>query len=121
MATRLPPFAQSELDDDEEETTDTNDDDDVVTDYENGCSPGDKILIWLSSNISTKLFYTVAVSTPCNGIRLKYFGPVRSLDIPPTKIFTDGSGMILNHNQYMGMTDNGQKHLVLHVIVHGDE
>lgn len=120
LATRLPPFAQSE-EDDEDEIGDTADEEDNITEYDNACTPEDKIIIWLASNIKTQLNYTVAVSTICNGIRMKYFGPLKTLDDRPRKLFTEGKGMILSYHQYMGMTDNGQKHLHLHVIVHGDE
>lgn len=118
LASRLAPSQHCDEDDDDTEPLDT-----VYENYhtEGGCASEDKIIIWLASNIAVKLSYTVAVSTTCNSIRLKYFGPLLTLKAHPRKLLAEGRAMILNYHQFMRMTENGQKHLVLHVIVHGDE
>lgn len=94
------------------------DDDDNTSEYSNPCSPTDKIFIWVSSNIPNKYYYTLAVSTVCNSIRLKYYGPMLTLTEDYEKLCENGQGLILSQNHIMGMTDNGQKPLKLDVLIH---
>lgn len=82
---------------------------------------GDKLLIWLASNIQTDLAYTVAIATACNRIMMKYYGPLVTLDAEPKTLFMEGRGMVVAQHQLITMTNNLQKHLVLNVLLHGKD
>lgn len=110
MATKLATFPRSEEGEE--------DDDDNSSDSSNGCTPVDQILIWVACNIITKYNYTLAISTMCNGIRLKYFGPMSSLNDNYIKLCEQGRGLVLSQNHIEGMTENGTKPLVLDIIIH---
>lgn len=98
-------------DDDEEELPDA------------GFSPIDKIIFFVTSNIVTKYSYTIAVSTLDQRIRLKYYGPLLSMNDDYKKLCDEGRGLILNHNHVNGMSDCSKKSVCLDVIIHdrGDD
>ncbi|XP_025830560.1 uncharacterized protein LOC108735006 isoform X2 [Agrilus planipennis] len=94
-------------------------DDDSSSIYDpHACTPDDRILIWIASNIATKYSYTLAVSTLCNEIRLKYFGPMLTFNEDPLKMCSEGRGLILSNFHMKGMTENGTKPLVMDIIIH---
>lgn len=72
----------------------------------------------MASNIPTKYYYTLAISTVSNSVRLKYFGPLLTLKEDHEKLCEEGQGLILSQNHIIGMTDAGQKHLILDIIIH---
>lgn len=95
------------------------DDEDDVFDSTSVCTPVDQIIVWIASNTITRFNYTLAISTMCNGIRLKYFGPMSSLNDNYIKLCEEGRGLILSQNHIEGMTENNTKPLTLDIIIHG--
>lgn len=81
----------------------------------------DKLFIWLASNIHVELSYTVAISTACNRVMMKYFGPLVTLDVEPKSLYMEGKGLAVSEHQLMGMTNSLQNHLILNVLVHGKD
>ncbi|ENN81501.1 hypothetical protein HUJ04_002785 [Dendroctonus ponderosae] len=82
---------------------------------------GERIIVWLASNILTNLSYTVAVSTMDNEIRQKFFGPMLTLNESAAKVCKEGNCLILTHFHCNGMTEHGAKPLALDVVVHNPE
>lgn len=115
MVTRIPFYNLNPKSDniDEEEFSD---------EYESyNCYPFDKIIFWIASNIPTRSKYTLAISTPCKAIRLKYFGPILPVSEDGVKLCEDGKGLILGHTHLIGMTDNGKKSLTFDIVLHNFE
>lgn len=115
MATRLPPTYE-EQPQCEYFSDESNSDSDTPT-----FGADDKLLIWLASNIQTDLSYTVAISTACNRLMMKYFGPLVTLEVEPKVLYMEGKGLMVSEHQLVGMTNNLQKHLILNVLVHGKD
>ncbi|XP_060518405.1 uncharacterized protein LOC132697129 [Cylas formicarius] len=82
---------------------------------------GDRIIVWVASNVATNLSYTVAVSTIDREIRQKYFGPVLTLNENPKNLCRDGKCLILTHIHCRGMSENGAQPLALDVVIHGPD
>lgn len=101
-----------------DETGIPDDEEDNVSQYSNPCSPADRIIIWVASNVITKYSYTLAISTVCNGIRLKYFGPLLTINEDYVKLYEEGKGLLLNQNHIEGMTEGGHKPLILDILIH---
>ncbi|KAJ8918344.1 hypothetical protein NQ315_008037 [Exocentrus adspersus] len=83
--------------------------------------PDDKIIIWMASNISTNLSYTIAASTLSNKIRQKYFGPMMTLSDSAIELCNEGNCLILTHFHINGMSENGFKPLALDVVIHSPD
>ncbi|KAI4464351.1 hypothetical protein MML48_3g00009141 [Holotrichia oblita] len=83
--------------------------------------PSERIFVWIASNIVTKFSYTLAVSTQCNGIRVKYYGPLLTLNENYRSLSAEGKGLILSENQLSGMSGNGTKPLILDILIHSTE
>ncbi|RZB77524.1 hypothetical protein BDFB_010755 [Asbolus verrucosus] len=81
----------------------------------------DKIIVWTSSNVVCDYSYTVAASTVCEDIRIKYYGPVLQLGDTPKKLCKEGHCLILSHFHFLGMSENGSKPLNLDVIIHSED
>lgn len=124
MATRVPYYQLNEYDEDDEDEDDNDDDDDegIPEEFEiYNCHAVDKILLWVASNVPTKCKYTIAVSTPCKAIRLKYFGTVSQINDNCVKLCQDGRGLILNQPHAIGMTNNGKKPLSMDIVLHRED
>lgn len=83
--------------------------------------PFDKIIIWVASNITTNLSYTVAASTVSMNVRQKYYGPVITLGEDPIEICREGECLTLTHFHVNGMSEYGAKPLALDVVIHGPD
>lgn len=83
--------------------------------------PLDKIIIWVASNITMNLSYTVAASTLSMNIRQKYFGPMATLGEDPLEICKEGECLTLSHFHINGMSEYGAKPLALDVVIHGPD
>lgn len=99
---------------------------DVGDDNEDFCDcvtypPAERLFVWIASNIVTKFSYTLAVSTQCNGIRVKYFGPLLTLNENCKTLCMEGKGLILSEDHLMGMSENRTKPLILDILVHGGD
>lgn len=81
----------------------------------------DKIIIWVASNISTNLAYTVAASTLSMSVRQKYFGPMNILGEDPLDICKEGDCLTLSHFHVNGMSEFGMKPLALDVVIHSPD
>ncbi|XP_031345258.1 uncharacterized protein LOC116172228 [Photinus pyralis] len=95
-----------------------NDDDD---DSDVGLAPFDKIIFWICSNILTQSKCTLAISTICKSIRIKYYGPISPINDNYIKLYQEGKGLILHQLQILNMTNYGKKRLAIDVIIHKEQ
>ncbi|KAF2881413.1 hypothetical protein ILUMI_24753 [Ignelater luminosus] len=121
MATRVPFYQLNEYDEAEEDE-DEDEEEEILEEFqEYNCHAVDKILLWVASNVPTKCKYTIAVSTPCKAIRLKYFGTISQINDNCVKLCEDGRGLILNQPHAIGMTNNGKKPLSMDIVLHRED
>lgn len=95
-----------------------NDDDD---DSDDGLAPFDKIIFWICSNVLTPSKCTLAISTICKSIRIKYYGPTSQINDSYIKLYQEGKGLILHQLQILNMTNYGKKRLAIDVIIHKEQ
>ncbi|XP_071053102.1 uncharacterized protein [Onthophagus taurus] len=91
------------------------------TGYNNYCDyvPAEKYFVWVASNLVTNFNYTLALSSQCNRLRVKYFGPLTSLNENFRSMCLQNKGLILTEDRIKGMTGGFQKPLVLDILIHG--
>lgn len=81
----------------------------------------DKVMLWVACNVPTKFKYTIAVSTPCRTIRLKYYGAISLVSEDAVELCRNGRGLILNQSHLVGMTNSGKKSIILDIVLHDEE
>lgn len=81
----------------------------------------DKMVVWVSSNLSCLHNYTIAASTSTENIRLKYYGPITHLSTSTEELYNKGRCLILSHYHVLGMSENFTKNLKLDVIIHSED
>ncbi|GJQ86698.1 hypothetical protein Trydic_g14774 [Trypoxylus dichotomus] len=83
--------------------------------------PAERLFVWIASNIVTKFSYTLAISTQSNSIRVKYYGPLLTLNENCRTLCVEGKGLILSANHLVGMSENRIKPLILDILIHSTE
>lgn len=80
----------------------------------------DKIMIWLGANIATPFAYTVAASTSCEKVRLKYYGPLGTIHEEPNNLYEQGLGLVFTQGSHRKMVARSKSgaHIALDLMIH---
>lgn len=81
----------------------------------------ERVFFYVTSNVIGNYSYTIAISSPIQSVRVKYFGPLLSVNEDFRKLCEEGKGLVLNHHQINGMSNYCCCPVNLDLILHERE